>query len=348
MNRINHTYMASQRVDLLTSKCITCCPIFIPVLILLGLSLSLFLSSSGRLIPRYYSSLLYTFSPATRKRACQPCPSNKTIVPHNGLLHYARETRLYITMIMMAAHNSPAQVPSASSPDSDSIFPNASALAAPFSLSLSKLIRTRSARRRTVCFDTSTSVTEEQVLKPSRRESILRKLAGPRENAKRFLRLRSSGVPSQTPLRPVPHASRPRPVSEIILSPGNACAVPSAQIEPADMRSEESPTATEVLPRAVPQQSSPPTPELVPPFPPLRNEKIVATGSGITVGVALTEPVLYLQGYDQHDPSTKKSAILRGQLHLKISKCVKIKKISICFRGHAQTNWPDGATLAGS
>jgi hypothetical protein len=77
-------------------------------------------------------------------------------------------------------------------------------------------------------------------------------------------------------------------------------------------------------------------------FPTLRNEKIVATGSGISVGIALTEPVLYLQGYDQNDPSTKKSAILRGQLHLKVTKSVKIKKISICFRGHAQTDWPDG------
>lgn len=78
------------------------------------------------------------------------------------------------------------------------------------------------------------------------------------------------------------------------------------------------------------------------PFPVIRNEKIVATGSGISVGIALTEPVLFLAGYDPNDPSTKKSAILRGQLHLKITKCVKIKKISICFRGHAQTDWPDG------
>ena len=82
--------------------------------------------------------------------------------------------------------------------------------------------------------------------------------------------------------------------------------------------------------------------DLTTPFTPLHNEKIVATGSGISVGIALTEPVLYLQGYDQHDPSSKKSAILRGQLHLKVTKCIKIKKISICFRGHAQTDWPDG------
>lgn len=78
------------------------------------------------------------------------------------------------------------------------------------------------------------------------------------------------------------------------------------------------------------------------PFPPLPHEKTVATGSGISVGIALTEPMLFLAGYDQSDPSTKKSAILRGQLHLKVTKSVKIKKVSVCFRGHAQTDWPDG------
>jgi hypothetical protein len=100
--------------------------------------------------------------------------------------------------------------------------------------------------------------------------------------------------------------------------------------------------ATDNLARALPEHTTV-VPDLSAPFPPLRNEKIVATGSGLTVGIALTEPVLFLQGYDHNDPSTKKSAILRGQIHLKVTKCVKIKKISICFRGHAQTDWPDGA-----
>lgn len=237
---------------------------------------------------------------------------------------------------MMAAHFIPAQIPSQSgSVDS---FPLEFALP-PLSLSLSSLIRTRSARRRTVCL----SAVEEQFPKQTRRESILKKLAGPRENAKRFLRLRSSGVQSPAPpQRRPPRSTGARPVSEIILSPRLA-RDPLAEVEEGEMRSDSS-MATEVLPRAVPDHpSAVATPELMTPFPPLRNEKIVATGSGLTVGLALTEPVLYLQGYDQHDPSSKKSAILRGQIHLKVTKCVKIKKISICFRGHAQTDWPDGA-----
>lgn len=172
------------------------------------------------------------------------------------------------------------------------------------------------------------SIDHQKPPKLGRRDSILKKLAGPRENAKRFLRLRSSGVQAPSLRRGV------RPVSEIILSRP----VPSVDLEP-DMRSDSS-SATEVMPHAVPE--SPSTHDLTTPFAPLHNEKIVATGSGVSVGIALTEPVLYLQGYDHHDPSSKKSAILRGQIHLKVTKCVKIKKISVCFRGHAQTDWPDG------
>ncbi|KAH8704054.1 arrestin domain protein [Talaromyces proteolyticus] len=77
-------------------------------------------------------------------------------------------------------------------------------------------------------------------------------------------------------------------------------------------------------------------------LPTLRNERVVATGTGITVSVALAEPVLFLPGYDHNDPSTKKSAILRGHLHIKTTKSVKVKKVSVCLRGHAQTDWPDG------
>ena len=222
----------------------------------------------------------------------------------------------------MMAHTIPTQVPRS---ESDEVSPP---------LSLYSLIRTRS-ERRSICF----GAVEQQFPKHTRRESILRKLAGPRENAKRFLRLRSSGVQSPASSQPSLPIHRPRPVSEIVISPSIAQHFrESAGQVPFD----PSAMTTDVLSRAVPDR--PAGTGLTTPFPPLRNEKIVATGSGLSVGIALTEPVLYLQGYDQHDPSTKKSAILRGQIHLKVTKSVKIKKISICFRGHAQTDWPDGMT----
>ncbi|KAL2869021.1 uncharacterized protein BJX67DRAFT_348514 [Aspergillus lucknowensis] len=99
---------------------------------------------------------------------------------------------------------------------------------------------------------------------------------------------------------------------------------------------------TEVLRQAVTEPSSTSNSELAISVPQLRNEKIIATGSGITVGIALMEPVLFLGGFNHCDPSSRKATILRGQLHIKAFKCVGIKKVSICFRGRAQTDWPDG------
>jgi hypothetical protein len=130
---------------------------------------------------------------------------------------------------------------------------------------------------------------------------------------------------------------RHRPLSEIIGSPDDANMLAATSFQPGRMRSHSSSNSSIIARGASPGR----IPESAP-FPQLPNEKTVATGSGITVGIALTEPVLFLQGYDQNDPTTKKSAILRGQLHLKVTKSVKIKKISICFRGQAQTDWPDG------
>ncbi|PWY73158.1 arrestin domain protein [Aspergillus sclerotioniger CBS 115572] len=222
--------------------------------------------------------------------------------------------------------------------------------AAPESLPLfHNLLGFRSDPRRSI--ETSTvvgdSVAVGKLPRPGhrRRESILRKLAGPRENAKRLLRL---GTPIHPPLTPpthpmpMPETHRPRPVSEIVLSPNDAQMLATTGLRAGRLRSHSSSTVSAAQPTSTSATQTMPASDPTVPFPTLRNEKIVATGSGITVGVALTEPVLFLQGYDQNDPSTKKSAILRGQLHLKITKSVKVKKISICFRGHAQTDWPDG------
>lgn len=221
----------------------------------------------------------------------------------------------------MTAHFLPAQITSGT----DDV--------PPLPLSLSSLVRTRSSRP---------DCLEEQFPKQGRR-GILKKLAGPRENAKRFLRLRSSGLQSSAAPQTASPRRRPRPVSEIVLSPRLALDLPPDDFY--DVYPDpESEAMAQVIPRPVAAQANA-VPELATPFPPLRNEKIVASGSGLTVGIALTEPVLYLQGYDQNDPSSKKSAILRGQIHLKVTKCVKIKKISICFKANAQTDWPDGAAL---
>lgn len=237
----------------------------------------------------------------------------------------------------------------------------------PFPPFFSGLFRPRSNRRRS-SVSTSTgesSVSSESASKQqrNRRSSFLRKLTGPRENAKRFLRLGTSTNPPaiassapdshlepELPLPrleiPMPRTSRPRPVSEIVISPRDAqmLAAAAPNFEGGRMRSGSSSTiGSGSQPQPVLEQIAAPLgPDSPEAFPPLPHEKTVATGSGISVGIALTEPMLFLAGYDHSDPSSKKSAILRGQLHLKVTKSVKIKKISITFRGHAQTDWPDG------
>jgi hypothetical protein len=63
-----------------------------------------------------------------------------------------------------------------------------------------------------------------------------------------------------------------------------------------------------------------------------------ATGNGMQFNLTLTEPAVFLEGYNKDHPSTKKCNILRGQLHLKITEATKIKKIWIRFR----IQWPEG------
>ncbi|KAI9816765.1 MAG: hypothetical protein M1827_001410 [Pycnora praestabilis] len=72
------------------------------------------------------------------------------------------------------------------------------------------------------------------------------------------------------------------------------------------------------------------------------DEKPVASANGISVSICLAEPVLFLQGFDQNDVGSRTTTMLRGSLHLRVSKNAKIKGISLKFRGKAETEWPEG------
>ncbi|KAL1604980.1 hypothetical protein SLS60_004521 [Paraconiothyrium brasiliense] len=74
----------------------------------------------------------------------------------------------------------------------------------------------------------------------------------------------------------------------------------------------------------------------------LAEDKPLASGNGVSVGVTLTEPVLFLQGFEQSDTSDRSTAMLRGTLNLKVTKPTKIKAITLKFRGKALTKWPEG------
>ena len=72
------------------------------------------------------------------------------------------------------------------------------------------------------------------------------------------------------------------------------------------------------------------------------DEKPVASGNGLAISIALAEPVLFLQGFDHTDDTSRTTTMLRGSLHLKVSKSAKIKAISLKFKGKAETEWPEG------
>ncbi|QDS77361.1 hypothetical protein FKW77_005540 [Venturia effusa] len=75
----------------------------------------------------------------------------------------------------------------------------------------------------------------------------------------------------------------------------------------------------------------------------LAEEKPLATGNGIAVSIAMAEPYLFLQGFEHGDlAANRNTAMVRGRLHIRVSKPSKIKAITLRFRGRAMTRWPEG------
>lgn len=75
---------------------------------------------------------------------------------------------------------------------------------------------------------------------------------------------------------------------------------------------------------------------------PIADEKPIASGNGVAISIMLAEPVLFLQGFDQNDTTSRNTTMLRGSMHLKITKQAKIKAISLNFKGKSETEWPEG------
>jgi len=71
-------------------------------------------------------------------------------------------------------------------------------------------------------------------------------------------------------------------------------------------------------------------------------ENLLASGNGVSVSIALAEPMLFLQGFDQSEVGERTTTMLRGTLSLRVSKSAKIKAVSLSFRGRAETEWPEG------
>jgi arrestin-related trafficking adapter 3/6 len=74
----------------------------------------------------------------------------------------------------------------------------------------------------------------------------------------------------------------------------------------------------------------------------LCDEKPIASANGLSISISLAEPVLYLQGFDQNDSTSGTTTMLRGSLHLHVTKQTKLKSISLNFKGRSETEWPEG------
>lgn len=186
------------------------------------------------------------------------------------------------------------------------------------------------------------------------RPVVIEKLAGPRENAKRFLRSfiashgdkdKTSPSPTRAPsvgggeneqssaegqravscetLRTMPHPPIGGPVSGMISRPVLAETVRSASGRSTSSRKSVVSSITQTIP----------------------DDKPLASGNGISVGIALAEPVLFLQGFEQSEHSERSTAMLRGSLHLRITKSAKIKAVTLKFKGKATTKWPEGTSF---
>lgn len=177
---------------------------------------------------------------------------------------------------------------------------------------------------------------------------ILEKLAGPRENAKRFLR---SFIDSRSTLPTANPTDRTSPRSSVSsASTSNSSLTDSRRWSWAtnDMRSSPRNSVAMGVPRPTLQDSYRSSGRMAAKntmnstTKPVPEEKPVASGNGINVGIQLTEPVLYLQGFEQSEHSERSTAMLRGTLQLRVSKPAKIKAITLKFRGKATTKWPEG------
>ena len=77
----------------------------------------------------------------------------------------------------------------------------------------------------------------------------------------------------------------------------------------------------------------------------LPDEKPVATGQGISVGISLAEPLLFVQGFESSRNYRGNTAMLRGALYLRVTKPTKLKTVTLKFRGRATTKWPEGMLI---
>jgi hypothetical protein len=209
-------------------------------------------------------------------------------------------------------------------------------VARPSLLCIASVAAERSASRPATSFDHKTSY-------------IFGKLARSREQAKRFLRFSFSQNPTP-PVQPVPF-QLPAERSLDGVEAGDMVFADAGRRSPTRRERGSSvvggpisgmvhrPHLVDDVRRAsVSSVTGEPTISITS----LASEKPIVSGNGVSVSISLAEPVLYLQGFDQNDTSSRSTTMLRGSMLLRVTKQAKIKTISLNFRGRSETDWPEG------
>ncbi|KAJ4362356.1 hypothetical protein N0V83_010449 [Neocucurbitaria cava] len=195
----------------------------------------------------------------------------------------------------------------------------------------------------------------DQTLRTTSKSYFTEKLAGPRDNAKRFLRSFIDTHFTQN----LDSADIPSPRSATSSNRNSVTSLPERWSLAADeMRSgTRNPTGAVGANRGSITAQGMPRPSvaeshwssgrtsaksMITSVKTLPEEKPVASGGGVSVNIALTEPVLFLRGFEQAEHAERSTAMLRGSLVLKIAKPAKLKAITLKFRGKATTKWPEG------
>ena len=71
-------------------------------------------------------------------------------------------------------------------------------------------------------------------------------------------------------------------------------------------------------------------------------EHLLASGNGVSMSITLTEPYLFLQGFEHAEDGDRPTSMVRGYLTVRVSKPAKIRAVTLAFRGRAETDWPEG------
>jgi hypothetical protein len=180
-----------------------------------------------------------------------------------------------------------------------------------------------------------TSALRRPCSKGSSRSPKSGKLAGSKDNVKRFFRAFTSTRPGDPPTATRTTVKRKaNRLSDVSAAPSSIAEMLAAAEDANAARGRHShrPSLVESI-----RQDSAGTSEHDHP-----EEKPIAAGNGVSVSIALAEPMLYLQGFEGRDATDRTTTMLRGSLHLRVSKSAKIKAVTLKFRGRAETDWPEG------